>query len=547
MAIYIDDLQNLEIFKNSIQLLAGKTGKTKKVQFITIMEVDDFTEFHLGEELFVLTTFSTCANDPEKMGKILFELIQKKISGIGIKVNRFVKKIPEVLINLAEEYSTPLFLIEKEVAFRTIISSVTSLIISQQFETIKALNNQYEEFYTSILKGEDLSFFQKKIGEALSCNCFCFSHTGELLDQYIQTTQKNTVELLDFIHLLNNNPELIWQSINSEKKYIISPTGIFHVFPCIAYNKILGYFAVQQLTNWDSDALMNVKQITSFLTIKLMEDALKKESETKFKIQLANEIFYNTSLDDDAIRGKLNLMGLYPDEYYYVLFLEPSDQIKHNYNMINSSYLKKKISLYLENHLKNYLIADVSEGYCLMLTFNNQSRFHDSTPFMEFLNNLAKIIDIPPGFTIGCSQKENQLGEIPNALKSSKRATLLGKEIYPEKNIYLYDDFFEIQIIMSLLNTKEHELIRSHIIAPLERYDQKYKSYLIETLETCIKTSTLQDASKKLFIHNSTLRYRLEKIHELTGKNFFTNMGRYSLTNAFLLLKLEKIFRRDTK
>jgi purine catabolism regulator len=546
MAIYIDDLQNLAIFKNSIDLLAGKTGKNKKVQFITIMEVDDFAEFHLGEELFVLTTFSTCANDPKKMENILFKLIQKKISGIGIKVNRFLKSIPETLINLAEQYSTPLFLIEKEIPFRTIISDVTSLIISQQFETIKDLNNQYEEFYTSILKGEDLSFFQKKIGQTLSCNCFSFSHTGELLDQYIQTTPQNTEKLLDFIHLLNTNPEMIWQLINSERKYIIDSTGYFYIFPCIAYNKTLGYFVVQQLNNWDSDAMMHIKQIISFLSIKLMEDALKKESETKFQIQLANEIFYNTSLDEDAIKGKLSLMGLTPDEYYNVLFIEPTNQIKPNYNIINSNYLKKKISLFVEGYLKNYLISDVSEGYCLILTFNNRNRFHDYTIFSEFLNNLAKIIEIPCGFTIGCSQKKNQLTDITDALKLSKRANLLGKEIYPEKNIYLYDDFFEIQIIMSLLNTKEHELIRSHIIAPLEKYDQKYKSYLLETLETCIKAATLQEASKKLFIHNSTLRYRLEKINELTGKNFFTNIGRYSLINAFLLMKLEKIFGPDT-
>lgn len=547
MTVYIEDLQNLDVFKNSIHLLAGKTGKNKKVQFITVMEVDDFTEFNLGEELFVLTTFSTSANDPEKMEKILFNLIQKKVSGIGIKVNRFVKKIPKTLINLADQYSIPLFLIESEIAFRTIISDVTSLIISQQFETIIALNNKHEEFYTSILQGEDLSFFLEKIGKSLSCNCFCFSHTGELLNQYTRNTPQNTEELLEFINLLNNNPNMIWQLINSGEKYIINSTGNFFVYPCIAYNKILGYFAVQQLNTLDSDAMMNAKQITSFLSIKLLEDALKKESENKFKIQLANEIFYNTSLDEEAIKGKLNVMGLHPDEYYYVCFIEPSDRIKHNYNISNSSYLKKKISLYIDNHLRNYLISDVSDGYYLIITFNNDSQFHSSTTFKEFLNNLSKIIDIPSGFTIGCSQKQSQLVEIANALKSSKRANLLGKGIYPEKNIYLSDDFFEFRLIMSLLNTKEHELIRAHIIAPLERYDQKYKSYLIKTLDTCLNTETLQEASKKLFIHNSTLRYRLEKIHDLTGKNIFTNLGRYSLTNAFLLLKLEKIFGTDAK
>lgn len=547
VAIRIKNLQNLKVFKHSIYLVAGKNGINKNVQSITVMEVEDFTEFHLGEGLFVLTTFSTSADDPKKMEKIFLNLIQKNISGIGIKINRFLKKIPLSLIRLANKFSTPLFLIEKEVPFRTVITDVTSLIINQQFETIKSLNDQYEDLYTSILKGEDLGFYLQQIGRSLSCNCFCFSHTDELLEQYIQTTPENTELLFQFIHSLMNEPEKVWEIIGSGEKYLANPTGEFFVFPCIAYNKILGYFAVQHLNHFNSEAMMNVKQITSFLSIKLMEDAIKKESETKFKIQLANDLFFNTNLNEDTIRGKLNVLGLSPEEYYYLVYIEPSNQTQNHYNIINSSYLKDKISLFLETHNFNYLISDISDGYYILLTFEHHSRFNDTTILKESLNKLAKIIEIPFGFKIGCSQKESRLVDISNALKSAQNSILIGKELYPEESIYYYEDYFEIRIIMGLLNTKEHDLIRSRIIEPLEKYDKKYKSHLLDTLETCLKTPSLQEASKSLFIHSSTLRYRLEKIHELTGANFFTNLGRYSLTNAFLLSKLEKIFGLEIK
>lgn len=88
------------------------------------------------------------------MEEVLLKLIQKNISGIAIKVNRFLKEIPDSLIKIADQYKTPLFLIDKDIPFRTIISDVNTLIISEQFETIKTLNNQYEDFYTSILKGK---------------------------------------------------------------------------------------------------------------------------------------------------------------------------------------------------------------------------------------------------------------------------------------------------------------------------------------------------------------------------------------------------------
>ncbi|WP_342433439.1 PucR family transcriptional regulator ligand-binding domain-containing protein [Neobacillus sp. FSL H8-0543] len=547
MAICIKDLDTLGTLSNSIHLIAGKNGQSRVVRYITIMEVDDFADKPLGEDLLVLTTFSTSASDPCKMEEVLLKLIQKNISGIAIKVNRFLKEIPDSLIKIADQYKTPLFLIDKDIPFRTIISDVNTLIISEQFETIKTLNNQYEDFYTSILKGEDLGILLQKIGKQLSRNCFCFSQTGEMLKQSIQQHTKNLEVLIEYIELLNKNPEMIWQTVNSGENYIISADRDFIVFPCIAYNKILGYFVVQQLNTSDFNVMMNVKQFTSFLSIKLLEDVLKKESEAKFQIQLANEIFYNTTLSEDMIRGKLNLMGLDPEEYYYVLFIEPSAPSKQNPNILNSNYLQKKISLFVKYYVTNFLITDVSDGYILILTFNKQGVFHSIPSFKEFLINLYKIIDIPTGFKIGCSPKENTLIQIANALKLSKRSILLGKEIYPERNIYLIDDYFNIQMIMGMLNTEEHKLIRSKIISPLEKYDKKYKSYLIETLETCLKVDTLQEAAKSLFLHTSSLRYRLEKIHEITGENFFTNVGKYSLTNAYLLLKLEKIFGIDTK
>lgn len=547
MSICIKDLHDLGTLSNSIHLIAGKNGQNRAVRYITIMEVDDFADKPLGEDLLVLTTFSTSANDPSKMEEVLLKLIQKNISGIAIKVNRFLKEIPDSLIKLADQYKTPLFLIDHDIPFRTIISDVNTLIISEQFETIKALNAQYEDFYTSILKGEDLGFFLRKIGKELSRNCFCFSQTGEMLKQSIQQHTKNLEVLIEYIEILNKNPEIIWQTVNSGENYLISPDNDFYVFPCIAYNKVLGYFVVQRLNASDFTVMMNVKQFTSFLSIKLLEDVLKKESEAKFQMQLANEIFYNTTLSEDMIRGKLNLMGLDPEEYYYVLFIEPSAPLKRGQNILNSNYLQKKISLFVKYYVTNFLITDVSDGYILILTFNKQAAFQSIPSFKEFLNHLYKIIDIPTGFKIGCSKKENNLTQIANAFKSSKRSILLGKEIYPERNMYLIDDYFNIQMIMGMLNTDEHKLIRSKIISPLEKYDKKYKSYLIETLETCIKTETLQEAAKGLFLHTSTLRYRLEKIHEITGENYFTNVGKYSLTNAYLLLKLEKILGIDTK
>ncbi len=60
--------------------------------------------------------------------------------------------------------------------------------------------------------------------------------------------------------------------------------------------------------------------------------------------------------------------------------------------------------------------------------------------------------------------------------------------------------------------------IRADTIAPLEDYDSRYRTSLLETLETWLACdASVSVTAARLYAHRHTIRYRLDRVHELTG------------------------------
>lgn len=60
--------------------------------------------------------------------------------------------------------------------------------------------------------------------------------------------------------------------------------------------------------------------------------------------------------------------------------------------------------------------------------------------------------------------------------------------------------------------------IRAETVEPLERYDDRYRTSLLETLETWLACdASVSVTAARLYAHRHTIRYRLDRVRELTG------------------------------
>lgn len=72
--------------------------------------------------------------------------------------------------------------------------------------------------------------------------------------------------------------------------------------------------------------------------------------------------------------------------------------------------------------------------------------------------------------------------------------------------------------------------IHASTVAPLARYDLQYRTSLLETLETWLACdASVSVTAARLFAHRHTIRYRLDRVRELTGLDVTSTEDREQL------------------
>jgi len=88
------------------------------------------------------------------------------------------------------------------------------------------------------------------------------------------------------------------------------------------------------------------------------------------------------------------------------------------------------------------------------------------------------------------------------------------------------------RLLLRAMTDDPAELQRFHeeTIAPLLSYDEQYETELVKTLESFLdEDGSVARTAQRLFTHRHTIRYRLERVRELTGLDVSSTDGRERL------------------
>ena len=83
-----------------------------------------------------------------------------------------------------------------------------------------------------------------------------------------------------------------------------------------------------------------------------------------------------------------------------------------------------------------------------------------------------------------------------------------------------YRDLGSFQLLLSLQDDDALRLFCDSILAPIEQSEGAYGGELMRSLEAFIEENgQWERAAKRLYCHRHTLRYRMRRVEELTGRS----------------------------
>lgn len=162
----VADLLNLQVMHQAT-VIAGRRGLSRPVTSVTVLDAPDAIQWVRGQE-FVATTLYPFKDSEELQLSLVQELVKCRASALGIKLRRFIEKLPEMVLQVANEADLPVINIPYECAWIDIINPVLAEIMNRQLMELRRSEEIHRALTQEVLRGGDLNSIVQALGSLVA-------------------------------------------------------------------------------------------------------------------------------------------------------------------------------------------------------------------------------------------------------------------------------------------------------------------------------------------------------------------------------------------
>ena len=530
MSAAVTELYELPIFQKESKLIAGTSGLNNLVQNVSVMEVPDFNISGQNQGVFLLTTLYAYKDAPQQLLPALQRLFcGNNVAGIAIKLDRFLHQIPSEVIELADQCAIPLFVLSKNVTFRQMIIEITDKLIDNRSAILTAANNFSETLSNIVLNNRGISGVVNALYREISCYCACYSLNDNRLTES-HTSDKSS--LRDKCELL---AEQLLKHKTSSKDATFFQLNDCLIFPCKVHRQIVGCLIIGGAEDLGEKEYAMVNQAVSFLSICFLEEYTRIEAEQRIISPIVNRLLFSTHTNREHVENDLRALGLKILDYFLVIAIESSPDSRAI--CLSGHSLVKFWQQKATQTFESAIVVPEGQTSVIIASGQKDNMLAHSTSWQGALEQIAKFGE---SVKLGYSVLIADPLKIPECYKQARKAICYGRKTRPDKDVFAYEDYLALGVVSQCSGTLDADILYNTIITPLLQYDCSHGESLWKTLETTLASKSLSQSAKDLYIHISTLRYRLEKICELTGCDFFCSQGKFKLNLAYMLYQSQE-------
>jgi sugar diacid utilization regulator len=153
-----------------------------------------------------------------------------------------------------------------------------------------------------------------------------------------------------------------------------------------------------------------------------------------------------------------------------------------------------------------------------------------------------------PGHTFAIGR--SRVASDPNDLHRAASEALLAANVAEgdaDRPVLAFEETGAYRLLLSAMSEDPGELQRfyAETVEPLVAYDDQYETDLLQTVEAFLDADgNVAGTAQRLFTHRHTIRYRLERVRELTGLDVGSTDGREKLSLGLKAMRVLGISHR---
>lgn len=540
MGLTIREMLKAESFKD-FKVIAGHGGLDKQIQGIAILDAPDGFNWTKGKEL-VISSGYVFQQHPRLFEDYIKTEKFKEISGMGIKLDRYLKTIPEHIISTFNENNIPLINIPNAPSWMDVMNQLNVVVMNKSIRQFRIGNINPKSF-------SNLSYQVRKINKILSQMEEEMNFPAMLYDL---SSEKPYYSSPAFIELMEDlkiedfwNPtfevtqEILCDNLKMvryrfyDDKYDKPYSWI--TVPITVGDTTKAYFIVVEATGlidyFDQFSL----RIGFLLLQSLYEQILVAQSIGDIGFEkFISDVITGSLADNEMISKRAFDVGLDINLRYYLILMRQEKMESHllSYKDELKSAVNSSIS-----HMEARM-AMIDEDRCIFL-LPIDDRISDEKN-LELVKESAKVFKKRIESKIdnikiifGISDMGDTIYGIKRNYYRCKQTIEIGRLLYPNIDYIKYSDLG----VFAWMDIKEDELeIMLKDINGLVEKDEHRE--LMDTLRIYLECKMNYSlTAKQLFLHINTVRKRIDDINDLINFDLEDPMNRLKLE---VLLKLIK-------
>jgi purine catabolism regulator len=512
-----------------VRLLAGEAGVELPVRWVHISELLDPTPWLSGGE--VLLTTGMQLDSAERQGEFITRLADHQLAALGFGTGFAHAEVPPVILEVAAERRFPVFEVPYEVPFIAITEAAFSQLVNEQYAVLRRALAAQERLERIVLSERGLDAVAGALATLIGAAVLVFDPRGEPL---VQHAFRRPVSA----EALNTLRAEIRERARRREARTFMPSGEDAsrslAFPVASDGPPrLGASSAGRIPEaWlvavkDSGPLSDFDRLTlhqavTIVALELLRSRVAGDTERRLAGDILAAVVQG-ELTGAELTRRLEPFGL-ADRVAAIVIGRPGT------GRGSPAPVEAAVSAALRDDAAPGLVASTQSLTCALVAgMAEDELFAVAERVRARLSvELGSSVRVAVGRAVPGGEAKRSFHEARCALEA------LGLMIPSENGsngagpdggaawsrVATYKDLGSFQLLLSLQDDEALKLFCDSILGPIEASEGHYGGELMRSLEAFIEENgQWERAARRLYCHRHTLRYRIRRVEELTGRN----------------------------
>jgi len=495
-----------------LELSAGKDGADSPVRWIHISELPDPTPWLSGGELLLTTGIQL---DTDKRQREFVRLLAgHHLAGLGFGTGFDHEKLPNALVEEARALDFPVFEVPYELPFIALTEKAFTRLVNEQYEVLQRGIAIHKRLERLVLEESGLDEVVRALAAATGGAVCVLSSRGETISSKAFRRQMPDGAMREVREEVVRRSE----ALSSGSSRAVENAEFAPDHPDIAGRSLVlpvslrGRGAPQAwlVAARDTGGLgdferLILQQAVTVVALELMRQRAMRDTERRLAGDVLAEALTGR-LSDEELAMRLRPFGI-GDAAAVLVFGGPSGA--------PAPQAEAELDRFLADAGVGALVATRERLLCAVVNAEE-----DTDP-VALAGRAREAITEENGALRAAASRAAPVAALRRTFHEARcaiEAAALANGSSPP--VASYRDLGAFQLLLSLQDDDALRLYCDSVLGPLEDASGEYGDELIRSLEAFIEQNgQWERAARELYCHRHTLRYRIRRVEQLTGRD----------------------------